>query len=161
MLKLPKTPVWTWLPGANEPTLAAQLHHDGHRAGLLVYTDSYLQQPGMRLLDPSSLRPYRRGERVGQTPVVVQNGGFPSVILDAAPSGYGKDALERKHGRELNTLQLLELGPADGVGAIEVCTDIERKLGWQAPKLDDLLHQCGIALKPDPRFPSNLDPHSL
>jgi hypothetical protein len=41
-------------------------------------------------------------------------------------------------GRALTALELLERGVPDGVGAIEVCTDIETKLGWQPKALDQL-----------------------
>ena len=36
-----------------------------------------------------------------------------------------------RHHRDLTPMELLELGPPDGVGAIEVCHDIERKLAWR------------------------------
>lgn len=39
---------------------------------------------------------------------------------------------------ELTALELLELGVPDGVGAIEVCRDIERKLQWVPKGLDHL-----------------------
>jgi hypothetical protein len=52
------------------------------------------------------------------------------VIRDANPAGYGADRLDAQAGRALTALELLEHGVPDGVGAIEVCTDIETKLAW-------------------------------
>jgi len=64
--------------------------------------------------------------------------GLPGVVRDAKPAGYGEDRLKAIHGDHLDALQLMELGVPDGVGAIEACHDIERKLQWRPKRLEDL-----------------------
>jgi serine/threonine-protein kinase HipA len=62
------------------------------------------------------------------------------VIRDAKPAGYGADRLIAHAGKDLSALELLERGVPDGVGAIEVCTDIDRKLAWKPKGLEELQH---------------------
>lgn len=128
------TPVWTWLPGAASPTLAATLALEAGR-GTLRYEPAYLGMPRARALDPVALRLSRKAAGIA----IVGDGGLPGVILDAMPAGYGADRLHARHARELGALELLELGPPDGAGAIEVCRDIERKLAWRPSSLDELV----------------------
>jgi serine/threonine-protein kinase HipA len=128
------TPVWTWLPGSCEPVLAGSFELDGGR-GRFSYETSYMQLENSRALDPVQLRFIRK--QSGHS--ILGNNGFPGVILDAAPAGYGADRLKAKADRDLNTLELLAAGPPDGVGAIEVCQDIDSKLEWRPHPLDALL----------------------
>lgn len=105
----------------------------GH--GKLRYEAAYLGIPHARPLDPMVLRFSRKSAGIP----ILKDGGFPGVILDAMPAGYGADRLNARHARELSALELLELGPPDAVGAIEVCQDIERKLAWRPSSLNELV----------------------
>jgi serine/threonine-protein kinase HipA len=128
------TPVWTWLPGASLPTLAAMLELGaGH--GRLRYEAAYMDMANTRPLDSVELRFSRKASGIA----IAKNGGLPGVIVDAMPAGYGADRLHARHERELTSLELLELGPPDAVGALEVCHDIARKLAWRPPSLGELL----------------------
>ena len=127
------TPVWTWLPGATEPVLAAQLDLSaGH--GRFCYEQAYINAANARALDPVQLRFSRKASGIP----VLKDGGLPGVVADAMPAGYGADRLHARHDRKLSSLELLALGPPDGVGAIEVCHDMARKLAWQPHTLDEL-----------------------
>ena len=90
---------------------------------------------GTKALDPIELKFSRKSTGIP----ILKNGGLPRVILDSMPAGYGADRLNARHERNLSSLELLELGPPDGVGAIEVCHDIERKLAWQPSSLSELV----------------------
>jgi len=70
---------------------------------------------------------------------ILRNHGLPRVIIDAMPAGYGADRLNARHHRDLSSLELLELGSPDAVGAIEVCNGIERKLQWRPSLLSELV----------------------
>lgn len=129
-----KTPVWTWLPGACMPTLVAQLDLSSGQ-GRLIYEPAYLDAPNTRALDPMQLRLSRKVSGMA----ILKDGGLPGVVNDAMPAGYGADRLHARHHRDLTPLELLELGPPDGVGAIEVCHDIERKLAWRPHTLAELV----------------------
>lgn len=94
-----------------------------------------MSMPGARPLDPIELRFSRKSTGI----LILKNGGFPRVIIDSIPAGYGADRLNARHARELSPLELLEFGPPDGVGAIEVCHDIKRKLEWRPSSLSDLV----------------------
>ncbi|MDQ3059776.1 MAG: HipA domain-containing protein [Pseudomonadota bacterium] len=128
------TPVWTWLPGASVPVLAATLEL-GAGQGRLRYQATYMEMAATRPLDPVALRFSRKAAGIS----IAKNGGLPGVIMDAMPAGYGADRLHARHERELSALELLELGPPDAVGALEVCHDIERKLAWRPNALGELL----------------------
>lgn len=132
------TPVWTWLPGACAPVLAATLEL-GNGQGRLRYEAAYMEMVAARPLDPVALRFSRKAAGIS----IVKNGGLPGVMGDAMPAGYGADRLHARHERELSPLELLEFGPPDAVGAIEVCQDIERKLAWRPPLLDELRQHIG------------------
>jgi serine/threonine-protein kinase HipA len=127
------TPVWTWLPGSTEPVLAAHLDI-GAGQGRFCYEPAHIDTPNARALDPVQLRFSRKSSGIA----VLKDGGLPGVVGDAMPAGYGADRLHARHDRKLTSLELLELGPPDGVGAIEVCHDINRKLAWQPHTLDEL-----------------------
>lgn len=127
------TPVWTWLPGSTEPVLAAHLDI-GAGQGRFCYEQAYIDTPNARALDPVQLRFSRKPSGIA----VLKDGGLPGVVGDAMPAGYGADRLHARHDRKLSPLELLALGPPDGVGAIEVCHDIARKLAWQPHTLDEL-----------------------
>ena len=130
------TPVWTWLPGSSEPVLAAQIDVDAG-GGRFVYEADYKKMPGARALDPLHLR-LGRGAAAIKLP---GEHALPGVIQDAMPDGYGRDRLQARHALELGPLELLSLGPPDGVGAIEVCRDIETKLRWTPHTLQALIEQ--------------------
>jgi len=126
------TPVWVWLPGRDEPTRAGDLvNGNGSR---FIYRHDYLTTEGALALDPVELRLSRSSR--GTT--ILGADGLPGVVRDAKPAGYGEDRLKAIHGNQLDALQLLELGVPDGVGAIEACHDIERKLQWRPKGLADL-----------------------
>ncbi|MCD2514369.1 type II toxin-antitoxin system HipA family toxin [Comamonas endophytica] len=130
------TPVWAWLPGATEPVRAAALSSDGRRYRF-QYDPAYLAQAvGTPALDPVELR---------LKPAVLTTQELPGVLLDAKPAGYGQDRLNAqlhdRYQRDLTELELLEAGPADGVSAIEVCHDIDRKLRWSPPSIEGLQHE--------------------
>jgi len=95
-----------------------------------------MQEQSAGQLDPVHLRFDRRIKGI---PVSI-NGGFPGVFVDAAPAGYGADRLKEVAGRTLSMLEMLQLGLADGAGAIEICADIDHKLqSWKPPSLIKLL----------------------
>jgi serine/threonine-protein kinase HipA len=126
------TPVWVWLPGRDEPVHAGDLvHADGAR---FIYRPDYAKSAGAVALDPVELRISRSSRGTA----VLGSDGLPGVVRDAKPAGYGEDRLRAIHGDHLDALQLLELGVPDGVGAVEACHDIERKLRWQPKGLADL-----------------------
>lgn len=126
------TPVWVWLPGRDEPTRAGDLvSGSGSR---FIYLPDYLQTEGAQALDPVELRMSRSSRGAA----ILGSDGLPGVVRDAKPAGYGEDRLKAFHGGKLDALQLLELGVPDGVGAIEACHDIERKLRWRPKDLSEL-----------------------
>lgn len=126
------TPVWVWLPGRDEPSRAGDLvNGNGSR---FIYRSDYLNIEGALALDPVELR----RSRSSRGTAVLGADGLPGVVRDAKPAGYGEDRLKAIHGDHLDALQLLELGVPDGVGAIEACHDIERKLQWRPKGLADL-----------------------
>lgn len=127
-----KVPVWVWLPGSNTPLHAADIETEG--LPRFHYLPDYLQREDALALDPVELR-LVRGRR-GLTLNAAD--GLPGVIRDAKPAGYGADRLVAQAGRDLAPLELLEQGVPDGVGAIEVCADIERKLAWTPKGLPEL-----------------------
>jgi serine/threonine-protein kinase HipA len=133
------TPVWTWLPGSSEPVLAAHIDVEAG-GGRFVHEADYKKRQGARALDPMHLRLGR-----GAAAIKVQGEhALPGVIQDAMPDGYGRDRLQARQARELGPLELLALGPPDGVGAIEVCPDIETKLSWRPHTLHELIEQVQL-----------------
>lgn len=126
------TPVWVWLPGRDEPVRAGELVSS--RGVRFVYGPEFLNTEGALALDPVELRLSRSARGVA----VLGADGLPGVVRDAKPAGYGADRLQAMHGGRLDALQLLELGVPDGVGAIEACHDIERKLQWRPRTLAQL-----------------------
>ncbi|WP_338416238.1 HipA domain-containing protein [uncultured Sphaerotilus sp.] len=127
-------PVWVWLPGSAEPVLAGELAGVGPGARFTYLPDYLLGRADALALDPVELRLTRKKRGT----VVTASDGLPGVIRDAKPAGYGADRLDAQAGRALTALELLERGVPDGVGAIEVCHDIEAKLAWQPKALDQL-----------------------
>ena len=126
------TPVWVWLPGRDEPTRAGDLMNgNGSR---FIYRPDYLTTEGALALDPVELRLSRSSRGTA----ILGADGLPGVVRDAKPAGYGEDRLKAIHGNQLDALQLLELGVPDGVGAVEACHDIDRKLQWRPKGLADL-----------------------
>lgn len=131
------TPVWTWLPGATEPVLAAELAV-GQGSSVWRYLAAYREAAQARALDPMRLRLKPGAMRFAGEP------GLPGVVVDAMPAGYGYDRLQARFGRELTPLECLEHGPGDAVGAIEVCQRIEAKLAWRPHRLEALVEQLGL-----------------
>lgn len=129
------TPVWVWLPGANEPVLAAHLSSTtgAGTPASWSYEPAYLEQGG---LPPDPVRlPVRRGSK----PIALTaEDGLPGVVRDAMPQGYGADRIVALAGHPLSPLELLERGLPDSVGALEACQDIERKLAWTPGSSADL-----------------------
>ena len=126
------TPIWIWLPGRDEPVRAGDLV-SGNSARF-IYRPEYTKTAGALALDPVELRMTRSSRGTA----VLGADGLPGVVRDAKPAGYGEDRLKAVHGDNLDVLQLLELGVPDGVGAIEACHDIEKKLQWRPRSLEDL-----------------------
>lgn len=129
-------PVWAWLPGAAAPVRCGSFTW---RPGLgqFTYDAAWREAPGAFALDPVSMPWSRSARPMTETR---QNGLF-GVLRDASPEGFGLAVLEKRAGRVLDDpLEALEAAVGDGVGAIEVCDDIEAKLAFEAPALDDLLH---------------------
>ncbi|AZG17266.1 type II toxin-antitoxin system HipA family toxin [Cupriavidus pauculus] len=125
-------PVWAWLPGEDSPTHAADLTLEG--TPRFVYSRDYLSRDDAVPLDPVELRLVRNARGIA----IAAADGLPGVIRDAKPAGYGADRLMAHAGKELTPFELLERGVPDGVGAIEVCTEIERKLAWKPKGLEEL-----------------------
>lgn len=126
------TPIWIWLPGRDEPVRAGDLVNS--HSARFIYLPGYTKTEGALALDPVELRMSRSSRGVA----ILGSDGLPGVVRDAKAAGYGEDRLKAIHGDNLDVLQLLELGVPDGVGAIEACTDIERKLQWRPKGLADL-----------------------
>lgn len=126
-------PVWSWLSGQVQPVLTGTFSwRDGF--GQFEYDKAYLGLAGARPLDPIRL-PLTRSTR----PVVElkQNGIF-GVFRDASPEGYGLQLLETLTDRPLDPLARMEESLGDGVGAIELCEDIQRKCDFRPFELDKL-----------------------
>jgi serine/threonine-protein kinase HipA len=126
-------PVWVWLPGQAEPVLAGELTVMPE-GGRFRYVEAYLGLEQSVSLDPVELRLTRRVRGIALRGA----DGLPGVVRDARPAGYGADRLNAQAGRELSALELLQRGVPDGVGAIEVCQDLEPKLSWRPQSLDSL-----------------------
>lgn len=126
------TPIWVWLPGRDEPTRAGDLVHGN--SSRFIYHPDYVKSGEALALDPVELRISRSSKGTA----ILGSDGLPGVVRDAKPAGYGEDRLKAMHGDNLDALQLLELGVPDGVGAVEACSDIERKLRWRPKDLGDL-----------------------
>ncbi|HEY4079876.1 MAG TPA: HipA domain-containing protein [Burkholderiaceae bacterium] len=126
------TPVWVWLPDRNEPARAGEIVKAGSTR--FIYQSDYIKTDGALALDPVELRISRSSKGTA----ILGSDGLPGVVRDAKPAGYGEDRLKAIHGDNLDALQLLELGVPDGVGAIEACSDIERKMQWRPKSLGDL-----------------------
>lgn len=127
-------PVWVWPPAAVEPVRCGTFTW---REGLgeFAYDRKYMDVAGTVALDPvnlpftRSLRPHRETK---------QNGLF-GVLRDASPDGYGLALLENIQGRALDPIHRLEASLGDGVGSIEVCDDIQRKVDFQPIPLANFL----------------------
>lgn len=150
-------PVWVWLPDEAEPTLAGVLDTDGHHQGRFTYQREYMGLAKGLPLDPMALRFDRRSRGI---PVFAFE-GVPGVIRDACPSGYGAELISRQHdaqgdltrsGGQLPTLDLLELGADDAVGALAACDNIERKMARPRPSFIDL--SAAILALDDTQSPS-------
>lgn len=126
-------PVWVWLPGHVLPVQAAELALEKASARFR-YLPDFLAGSNAIALDPVELRLVRAARGIS----IRAADGLPGVIRDAKPAGYGADRLNAQLGRDLSPLELLELGVPDGVGAIEVCANIDRKMAWTPKSLQDL-----------------------
>lgn len=137
-------PVWVWLPGSGAPVRAGDFSIT-ERVGSFSYDPAYRAQVNALPLDPHNL-PFTRSQRpIRET----KQEGLFGVFRDATPEGFGLDLLEHTSGRNLaDPLDRLEASVGDGVGAIAVCDDIDRKLRWQAPTSADLI-QALAAVKPE------------
>lgn len=130
---MPIVPVWVWLPGCDAPLHAADLTV-GHMARF-NYRPDFLSREDAIPLDPVELRMVRSARGIA----IPAADGLPGVLRDAKPAGYGADRLNAQAGTELGPLELLERGVPDGVGAVEVCIDIGRKLAWRPKALEELM----------------------
>ena len=128
-------PVWVWLPGQVQPTQCGEFELEG-QVGRFHYLADYLKRADAVALDPLHL-PLKRSEFWARE---TRQEGLFGVIRDARPEGFGLALLEKRHAREdLGNMEILELSEGDGVGALEVCDDIERKTAFKAPRLSQLL----------------------
>jgi len=125
-------PVWVWLPGHDSPLQAGELAAEA--TARFTYLPDYLARADALPLDPVELRLVRSSRGIA----IPAADGLPGVVRDAKPAGYGADRLVSQAGANLSPLELLERGVPDGVGAIEVCTNIERKLAWSPKSLAQL-----------------------
>lgn len=139
-------PVWVWLPGHNAPLQAGDLAAE--RAARFTYRPDYLARDDALALDPVELRLVRSSRGIA----IPAADGLPGVLRDAKPAGYGADRLMSQAGADLSPLELLERGVPDGVGAIEVCSHIERKLEWSPLSLAQLMP---LAEALDPTAPAS------
>lgn len=142
-------PVWVWLPGQSEPTRCAKINaHEGR--GMFEYEKDFQLQSGAIALDPIAL-PLKKKSAV----VSANSFGIPLVIHDAAPAGFGLDLLLKKHAlTDPSILDLMELAPDDGSGAIAVCDDIEKKLA-RKPHRYDRFCDFLLSMQDDARFASS------
>ncbi len=123
--------VWTWIPGAKEPTLCGDFTLDTvNRVGAFRYETAYLGSEGKVALDPINL-PLRRS--VMKT---LLQGGIFGVMKDAGPDAWGRDVLFHEHG-EIDDIEVLGLAPQDSCGAI-LFGDAERKLAEPIPELAEI-----------------------
>ncbi len=104
-------PVWVWLPGRSVPVQAGELVHELQQGSVTCL--KYLSQQQAVALDPVQLR--------------LKKGHVPSPRSQAALRYSGRQArgvrarpLCANAGRDLSAIELLEVGPPDTVGAIEV-----------------------------------------
>lgn len=141
------TPVWTWLEGATQPVRAGVFELDEQtRQGSFSYDDAYAALPDSLALDPWLL-PLPRQHSSLRTPKVFRNSlneGIFGAFLDACPEGFGADILNHRHGEHgagLTKLHLLEFSPGDGVGALEVCNNIDGKISVATHPVEALLDQ--------------------
>lgn len=118
-------PVWTWVPGESEPTRCGTFAWQ-RGFGEFFYEPDYLHRSGSVALDPVRL-PFTRSRRPHRETKQV---GVFGVLRDATPEGYGLEMLQTIEGRPLDILDCLEVSLGDGVGAIEVCDDIQRKVDF-------------------------------
>lgn len=132
-------PVWAWLPGSAEPVRCGTF---SWRPGIgeFVYDPAYPTLAKAFPLDPGLL-PFSRASRVYTE---TRQDGLFGVLRDISPEGYGLALLEALHGRELSPPERLEAALGDGVGGLEVCEDIARKIAFRPfalPALRELLEQ--------------------
>lgn len=134
MSEHPSKPVWGWAPGDSRPTRCGTFTLKPG-VGEFVYAQDYLDSRGPAL-DPISLPTTRRIAPHKE----IKQGGVFGVFRDAMPDGFGLFILEAIKERDLpHPLDRLEHSLGDAVGAIEVCDDIEAKLAYEPPRLDELL----------------------
>lgn len=128
-------PVWVWLPGQAQPVRCGRFSLEGN-VGSFHYDEDYRQMAGALQLDESSLRFTRSKKGLKET----RQGGLFGVFRDASPEGFGLALLEQMRGVVLSDpLQRLELSEGDGVGAVEVCDDIDAKQAFEPPHSQELL----------------------
>ena len=123
MAELESKPVWVWPTGSTEPVRCGTF---AWREGLgeFRYEPDFMGSAGAMPLDPVNL-PFTRSTRPQRE--TKQNGLF-GILRDASPEGYGLGLLEHLEKRALSVMDRLEVSLGDGVGAIEVCDDIARKV---------------------------------
>jgi serine/threonine-protein kinase HipA len=133
-------PVWVWTAGAVEPVRCGSFTW---REGLgeFTYDRDFMFSDGATPLDPVNL-PFTRALRPHRE---FRQKGLFGVLRDASPEGYGLSMLENREGRALNPIDRLEVSLGDGVGAIEVCDDIQRKIDFQPIPLDQFLQKLAEA----------------
>lgn len=117
-------PVWTWLDGQVAPVVCGIFTW---REGLGEFRyDEAFSGSGAEPLDPVNL-PFTRSTRPHRE---TRLNGLFGVLRDASPEGYGLGLLESLSDRPLGIMDRLEVALGDGVGAIEVCDDIQRKMDF-------------------------------
>nr|MBF0684460.1 type II toxin-antitoxin system HipA family toxin [Pseudomonas sp.] len=131
-------PVWVWTPESTEPMQAGtfSLKSGVRTTGVFSYSKEYIAASDAFALDPLHL-PF--SSRL--TARSRHKDGLFGCLRDACPEGYGRDMLIHRYGLQSNPdpLTLLEVSPGDGVGAIEVCENIQQKMDFRAPVAQRLL----------------------
>lgn len=124
-----RKPVWIWLPDQAEPIVAGeyQLSVDGSKMlGSFHYDPRYRVLPQAFPLDQNQLSRY---SGVSKT---TDYEGLHDIFRDVKPEGFGLNMLQRsKAVSSLTSLQALEFGAGDAVGAIELCDNISEKLAFK------------------------------
>ncbi len=127
-------PVWVWPAGTTQPVRCGTFTWK-EGLGEFVYEREYMGLAGAAPLDPVNL-PFTRSTRPHRE---TRQKGLFGVLRDASPEGYGLGMLENIQGRALGIIDRLEVSLGDGVGAIEVCDDIQHKVNFQPTPLADFL----------------------
>ncbi|MDQ2136755.1 type II toxin-antitoxin system HipA family toxin [Alcaligenaceae bacterium B3P038] len=137
-------PIWIWLENHTTPVRAGTFTLENNQ-GRFTYERDYVARTEAFAIDPSHL-PLPRATRgaIAQPRAMFTtlHDGLFGALRDVCPEGYGRDLLNLKFQRTDNVLtpmELLEHSAGDGVGAVEVCDDLSRKLAYTPPESQQLI----------------------